>query len=497
MRFLIFLMMAIFFSRALQASELPIASYIRADLAHEVQESDFLNLSAEAQKSLSEKILNQAMTYSELIELLSESLGSEFNYLKNLKKINYSVFETKASNLLIATEFPQNKTHSIEDLAGYVKNRIGEGTFEILSQQNTPAYIIGGVNEQIIHYCKMISGRGQYTITPIPSLYSQWGLYKYEVASTNNLTQKFIVWLVPPSTQYVRHYAQLFSFAQNKASRFWIDPKAQENYRRIMKNNADTVYRKLPRPNYLVFGYSYLWKERIQKGADWDVVSETTIKDLQLGLNYTHYSLRAKNQSSKDLISVGVLSSNQTVWGELASFKIEAFLHQELSGVFFLGSAGSTSSQINPYSISAPEKFLVAGQRIALPNLIGPDIGLTTTVDLHLDSRHGNTYSPIQQTKPYLQTLQSIGVGTVDVEQSLIAAAIKNYNAVFNSNIHYGAINVITDKPIGILNKEAGLHSLDHRDPQLKSKARQAAVDLALFTLTKNQIQNSCKKLFF
>lgn len=496
MRFFNFLIMTLLLSSTAQATEPLVASYIRADLAHEVQESDFLNMSAEAQNALSDKIKNQTMTYSELIQLLSESLGAEFNFLKTLKKMNYSGVKAKPSNSLIATEFPQNKTHSIEDLAGYVKNRIGKGTFEILSQHNTPAFIIGGVNEQIVHYCKMISGRGQYTITPIPSLYSQWGLYKYEVASTNNLTQKFIVWIVPPSIQYVRHYAQLFSFAQNKASRFWIDPKAQENYRRTMRKNADTVYRKLPRPNYLVFGYSYLWEDRIQKGADWDVVSETTIQDLQLGLNYTNYALRGKNQPSKDLVHVGVLSSNQTVWGELASFKIEAFLHQDLSGVFFLGSAGSTSTQINPYSISAPEKFLIAGQRISMPNLVGPDIGLSTIVELHLDSRHGNTYSPIQQTKLYLQTLQSIGVGTVDVEQSLIAAAIKNYNSVFNSNIQYGAINVITDKPIGILNKEAGLHSLDHRDPQLKSKARQAAVDLALFTLTKNQIQNSCKKLF-
>lgn len=121
---------------------------------------------------------------------------------------------------------------------------------------------------------------------------------------------------------------------------------------------------------------------------------------------------------------------------------------------------------------------------------------MSTTVDLHLDSRHGNTYSPIQQTKHYLQTLQSKGIGTVDVEQSLIAAAVKNYNAVYSTNIQYGAINVITDKPIGILNKETGLHSLDHRDPELKSRARKAAVDLALFSLTKNEVINSCKKLF-
>lgn len=495
--FLIFLFFTFCLLSTPRATELPVAPYIMADLAHEIQEADFLNISAEAQNTLYKKLNTQTMTYSELIQLLSNSLGSEFNFLKNLEKMNYTNKENKRSTALVLTDFPESETHSIEDLAGYVKNRIGEGTFRLLTEQNTPAYIIGGDHEQIIQYCQSLSGRGTHTITPIPSLYSQWGLYKYEVTANHNQSKKFMVWIVPPSTQYVRHYAQLFSFAQNKASRYFIDPKSQENYRNTMKQNADAVFQKVARPDYLIFGYSYLWKERIQKGADWDIVSEATVKDLQLGLNYTNYALRSKKNPLSPTIDVGVLSSNQTVWGELASFKIEAFLHKDLSGVFFLGSAGSTAPQINPYSISAPEKFLISGQKISLSNLIGPDTGLNTSVDLHLDSRHGNTYSPIQQTKKYLQTLQSKGIGTVDVEQSLIAAAIENYNSVFKTNIQYGAVNVITDKPIGILNKETGLHSLDHRDPQLKSKARQAAVDLALFTLTRNQIQNSCKKLFF
>jgi predicted Fe-Mo cluster-binding NifX family protein len=495
-KWLKFVVISLCLSHVAVATELPVASYIMSDLAHEIQESDFLNISAEAQKALSEKIKTQSLTYSELVQLLSESLGSDFNFLKSLKKMNYTGNDHKKSIALISTEISQTQTHSIEDLPGYVKNRIGEGTFQVLSQEGIPAYVIGGDQEKIVQYCQMITGRGTHTITPIPSLYSQWGLFKYEVSSVINPAQKSIVWIVPPSTQYVRHYAQLFSFAQNKPSRFYIDPKSQENYRNTMKQNADAVFSKLSRPHYLVFGYSYLWKERIQKGNDWDIVSESSVKDLQLGLNYTHYSLRSKTNPGTKQIHVGVLSSNQTVWGELASFKIEAFLHKNLNGVFFLGSAGSTSADINPYSISAPEKFLIAGQRISVTNLIGPDAGLSSTVDLHLDSRHGNTYSPIQQTKSYLQTLQSKGIGTVDVEQSLIAAAVKNYNSVYNASIQYGAINVITDKPVGILNKETGLHSLDHRDPELKSKARKAAVDLALFSLTKNEVINSCKKLF-
>lgn len=490
------LLLSLVFWSTAQSSELPVESYIMSDLAHEIQESDFLNISAEQQRALYNKINTQKLTYTELIQLLSDSLGSEFNYLKTLKKITSTSPESKKSISLTASQFPESETHSIEDLEGYVKNRIGEGTFQVLSQQNTPAYVVGGDNEHIFKYCQLITGRATHTITPIPSLYSQWGIFKYEVSSPLNPTQKFIVWVVPPSIQYVRHYAQLFSLAQNKPSRFYIDRKSQETYQEKMKQNAEAVFGKVARPNYLVFGYSYLWKERIQKGTDWDIASESVVKDLELGVNYTHYSLRSKTDPGAKQIHVGVLSSNQTVWGELASFKIEAFLHKNLKGVFFLGSAGSTRLDINPYSISAPEKFLIAGQTVSMTNLIGPDAGLSSTVDLHLDSRHGNTYSPIQQTKRYLQTLQNKGIGTVDVEQSLIAAAIKNYNSVYGANIQYGAINVITDKPIGILSKETGLHSLDHRDPEMKSKARKAAVDLALFTLTKNQIANSCKKLF-
>lgn len=491
-----FVLISLSLSSSAWSKELPVAAYIMADLAHEIQESDFLNISAAAQKNLYTQLNTQTFTYSELIQLLSESLGADFNFLKTLKKINFTVTNKKKMEALVSTEISPTETHSIEDLPGYVKNRIGEGTFQVLSQKGTPAYVIGGDSEKIIQYCQIIAGRGTHTITPIPSLYSQWGLYKYEVSSVINPSQKFIIWIVPPSTQYVRHYAQLFSFAQNKPSRFFIDPNSQENYRSTMKQNAQSVFNTLPKPDYLVFGYSYLWKERILKGSDWQIVSESSVKNLQLGLSYTHYSLRSKTHPGIKQIQVGILSSNQTVWGELASFKIEAFLHKNLSGVFFLGSAGSTSADINPYSISAPEKFLIAGQKLSIPNLIGPDAGLNSAVELHLNSRHGNTYSPIQQTKYYLQTLQSKGIGTVDVEQSLIAAAVKNYNAHFNTNIQYGAINVITDKPIGILNKESGLHSLDHRDPELKSKARKAAVDLALFSLTKNEVINSCKKLF-
>ncbi len=476
--------------------ELVIPDYIIADLRHEIQESDFLSISKEQKQKLLNQLQNEKFSYARLLELLSKNLGQEFSKLNQLAKISFTNLDVTLRPEIKTIKFNSESKHSIENLSTYAQNRIGVGTYDFASEQHLSVYVVGGSVDQITEYSRKISGLGTYQITPIPTLYSHWGIYKFEIASISNPTQKNLVWIVPPSLQYVQHYAELFSFATKTESYYWIDENSKISYQKKMQKNANSVFRKLQKPDYLIFGYNYLWKEQIQKSNAWEIVQETSFQNLLLGQSYVELTLKSKDKLNTELIRLGLVSSNQTVWGELASLNLSSYFHQNLKAVFFLGSAGSIDAGINPYSISAPKKFQTSQEKLLVNNLIGQDSGLTANSDMHFHAQHGNTFSPIEQNKNYLLGLKKHNIGTIDVEQSLLAMAVAGFNIQYNTKIQFGAVNVITDKPIAAFTKQGGLNNLDQTNQEMKAAARAKAVHLAFDTLIRHQITNSCKKLF-
>ncbi len=186
--------------------------------------------------------------------------------------------------------------------------------------------------------------------------------------------------------------------------------------------------------------------------------------------------------------------------GELAAAQLKSFLNPELKGLIFMGSAGSLMNEINPYDLSVPKAFYRPGQTIKIDNFINQQKTiLDANQNIHFDRNHGNTFSPLEQNKKYVGRLEALNIQTLDVEQSLIAEAVSDYNRKNKTDIKFGAVNLITDKPFSVLTKEPVKNSLDHLNSYLKEKARLNAVKLSLASILNNEKNNSnvkCVKLF-
>lgn len=232
--------------------------------------------------------------------------------------------------------------------------------------------------------------------------------------------------------------------------------------------------------DYLVFGYDKVWLKEIQKHSHLSITKVQEINDLHLGARVK--VIRIKDLQHGKTIQLGVFSSDQTVWGELASLHMKSFLNPFLKGVIFLGSAGSVDAKINPYDLSIPQTFFRPGQKIKTTNFISPlseNLKNSDNLTVHTHARHGNTFSPVEQNVSYLRSALEKGIQTLDVEQSLIAESIYEFNRLNKTNIQFGAVNLITDKPYAILEKQTTAHSLDILDYQRKQKAREKAVEIS------------------
>src|SRR6185437_5087198 len=81
----------------------------------------------------------------------------------------------------------------------------------------------------------------------------------------------------------------------------------------------------------------------------------------------------------------------------------------------------------------------------------------------------------------------SQGIDTVDVEQSLVAAEIANFNKTTSSRIRFGAADLITDLPGSTRLGKRAEEDLDHVDWARKAKARGGIVGFALDSIREDR----------
>ena len=478
------------------ANSLAMPAFAREDLAHEINESDFINISKEVREFLSQDILSPDLTDKEIIEKLQLFLGPEFSFLSESIQVKDLKINNSHKAPLSSAQFNFDSSHSIHDLETYVKNRIGHGTYAALKKQNTKSIVIGGTTADLNTYLEQIFHHGIVQIQKLPCLYEKWGLSKYYVV---NLTTKTtaLIWIVPPSLQYVRHYAQLFAFTKSSTSHYFLDTKAQDHLETQVKVNAEKVLSKY-KIDHIAFGYNSLWAKNISLvDSNWELKEQSHIDNLAFGASFK--ILTIQNKITGSLQNIALLASDQTVWGEIVPLHLKAFYNDNLKSVTFMGSAGSLSSGLNPYDISVPAEFRVSGQKINQLNSVQKIYGYSLPQFNNLvywDSRHGHTYSPIQQNSRYLKNLLNKKIGTVDVEQSLVAATVENYNSTHTHQIKFNAINVVTDKPISLILKEKTSSDLDRLDLDQKAKARGMAVQLALMSILDVRQKIKCTALF-
>ena len=99
------------------------------------------------------------------------------------------------------------------------------------------------------------------------------------------------------------------------------------------------------------------------------------------------------------------------------------------------------------------------------------------------DVKHGHTYSPIEQTKDYVESRVTSKIDSYDVEQNLIAETIAKHNKMTKAPVSFVAINLITDKPSSFTHDWKSDHDLSRVNYELKSDARKRAVDMALLSV--------------
>lgn len=187
------------------------------------------------------------------------------------------------------------------------------------------------------------------------------------------------------------------------------------------------------------------------------------------------------------MVSIG---NEKTIWGEASAFMLEGVYDLVRRGVIFMGSAGALSDQMNIYDLSVPKAFKTSQGNIAIENFV-LKAQQTLLKSAFLTSLHGNTSSPAVQTRTYIDRQIKDGSQTLDVEQSLIANSVHQYNRKTLRDLQFGAINIITDRPFG-----TGGNDLDRINESEKQTSRLNAVNLALQAMQSNGTLPLCRLVY-
>ena len=474
--------------------------FYQKDIADEVSSADFLSATKE-QRAEWIQALNSGtldtVTLRTLVNLAmqtsaAQSPDAKVRYITIAKSPR---LEADTFLPVRGKEFDLQSRHAIQNMAGYIENRIGSQLYQHLQKHPQKTIVLGSDPEKIQIDLQNILPKGRFSITSLPSLYEKWGLYRYWVEAQTSQDSYFVL-LVPPSKQYIQHYVSLLdSAALHSSSVGYLDVKAQESLQAKLLGVAQDVRKSFGDLEVLFFGYENNWIENLKnENSAFNLLTSTTVKTA-LGLNL--HLMELQNRSNSRIIRVGSLQPQKTVWGELASFYFQAMLALEPKVVLFMGSAGSLSQQLKPYQVSVPNEFTAASGKIKIKNWILSEPLTSITADVFTTARHGNTYSPIQQEKKYVQSLVENHVETVDVEQALVARMIDDHNEAYKTEIKFGAINVITDQPGGVLlPQHTAHHDLDVLDVNAKTRAKSKAAEIALEAIKKwTESPQSCKAL--
>jgi hypothetical protein len=480
------------------------------DIADEIQSADFLSATSDQKKVWIDQLNNSDLDLTVVRQIVNMAKVGTMNPLSaNSNVQSLTILKTEKPDLKLYTpilgkEVGLESRHAISNLPGYIQSRIGNELFTLLKNQKQKTIVLGSEPNLLNEDIKNILPKGRYEITPIPSIYEKWGLYRYWIDSKTSSDSFFII-LVPPSIQYVRHYVSVLdSAAVFSSSKGFLNRKAQATLKNKLQADVAKVQKDFGNVDVLFFGYEKNWTASLKKdSAPFKILNSKTIStsnDLDLHL------MELQNRKNSKIIRLGSLRPQQTVWGELASFYFEELLELKPQIIIFLGSAGSLVPHLKPYQVSVPDEFMTPEGKIKVSNWILSEKTTALSSDIFKTARHGHTYSPIQQGKSYVKALVEAHIETVDVEQALVARMIEEFNTENKTAIKFGAINIITDQPGGILLPKHLTHAnLDNLDLKAKNFAKDKAVQIALGALDKwaeklsvklSVAQGSCKVFF-
>lgn len=357
--------------------------------------------------------------------------------------------------------------HALEDTKSYIEARLGAHSAQMIRDHKIIPVVVGGNVESVPTLLKVKPTE----VYKIASFYEQWGLEKYFVSGTQFPDGKDrLVYVVPPAKEYLLHYQYMLHLLTGQDQ---VVVRVNQDYKRWQNNlrsEAHQMMKTLGATDYVVTGYYNQWSAKeIEKMGQRVVESKTyRFEDGQIGKR-----LEIVDPITQLSFSVAVLGHEKTIWGEATSAMMEGAMDHVRRGVIFMGSAGAISPELKVYDISVP--IIFSTQKEASPLLNFVQSAKEGLADVHFSAIHGNTASPAEQTRDYVSRHQQAGTDTFDVEQSLLAERVWQYNQKRGAKLVFGAINLITDKPFG-----GARNDLDNIDPEKKQKARLLAVSVAL-----------------
>ncbi|MCM2322400.1 MAG: hypothetical protein NDJ90_03970 [Oligoflexia bacterium] len=372
--------------------------------------------------------------------------------------------------------------HSLVEPRKYVEQRFGPSLAKALSEGKARLEIYGGTTRSLL---ADPARKGQQLVR-IPSLYESWGIEKFlDVAPGQADGKPRVIIRVPPIEEYVYHYGSMGRLLGADVERVAINEADRAGLRDTMRRSVRELYARLPaKPDYVALGYASQWEKALQAdGARWKLQSASELIRDEGGAWGKVLTL-SNARDPKRTVRVLTLGHDKTLWGEAARFLTEGVLEQEPKGIFFTGSAGGISEGLCVYDVSIPCKFATPNRLVPIENRLeklksaAADPSRLRFTPLHVASR-----TPAEQTNAYIGRLLSGRVGTIDVEQSLIADAVAEHNRVTGRDVTFGAANVVTDKPSAAVLGGAATHDLTRVDLAKKGQAQLTAVESILESL--------------
>jgi hypothetical protein len=274
-------------------------------------------------------------------------------------------------------------------------------------------------------------------------------------------------------------------------AQIWLDQQDQGAYRERLKQSVFSLEQRLDitQPDWVAMGYSSQWQEvaaqHLSPGKAELRVSAEASGDLGLTAQKVVIVDPVTNVEHQGL----VLGSGRTLWGDLTSFLAEDLLESNPSKIYFFGSAGLLSKDARVYDISIPREFRTADGTIPLTNSLQQDAvteSLPASSHLITNMIHGNTNSPMAESAAFIRDQLSTKVGTLDVEQSLVAESVFMYNREHHTNIQFGAANILTDAPGHVVWDQTTPYDLDRVDSATKSRLRQSIIEIGISDILSN-----------
>lgn len=473
---------AFFWILSSQAAQFP--GLLIEDLKHEIQEADFISHDSKKRLQIIERFDQlYPANILEAFQYIHQEFQGELPHFRNSYVITQLAGQKSKSlsQLTPLEKIKLNGSHAVHDLNAYSQNRIGHGTAEFLKQTKAEILILALKTDSPLEALARVLEPIKWTILPIPSLYQHWGIQKFYVHSDTNSRPPKVIWIIPPSIQYLQHYVNTFGLYSKTKVRGFYDYESAKNFRNKIAKEAKLEKSPQLKVDYLIFGYQKVWEKYLTTELKAEILEQQKIEIPSTHSNISYFKLKSTS-SPTGTMTLGLFSTHSTVWGELINTFMPSFFHPRLKGVIFMGSAGSLDPNLKIYDLSVPTSFVRSGKKLKITNLLTPD----EQTDVQISLRHGNAFSPIQQNLDYLRTLMSKNIKTIDVEQSLLAETVEDFNRAHQTDVKFGAINLITDKPYHAVTGKAETLGLDQYDPEKKQKSRERAVQFVFKSLSKD-----------